>query len=583
VGGVINYITRDPPRKLGILADVRYGAFDYLVTQAGIGNTHGPIGWRVDVLHRRFDGPRHLGLALTDVMGKLRLQITPTSILGVKLNFYDESSRATYLGLTQPQFDTDPSLSLASHDRFLVRRYALGLTHQQFFSDTVLLQTTAYAYQTARDWRRQEYDRSDLGEDYERICDGSGRCGPRGDSAIVPANDGGSIFFRRSAANRNRAYSVAGIEPRVTWNWTSAHRPVSGELMGLVRFHYERANDQIFISSFPTATLGDPRDAEIRNGYALALALQHRFTLWDRLRITPGIRSENFWSDRNVVREPVQLPSGGVTGQDVDTHGRAFSYAVIPGLGLAYDPVPPLTLYGGVHRGYAPPRSKDAVSASGQNLQLDPELSWNTELGARVRVGRWLQADTAGFFIDFENQIIPPTESGGAVSAGMFNTGHSRHAGLETSVTFDLPVLLGSSSFGLPLTVNYTYLPLAAFAGGLRDGNRLPYAPEHLLWAQLRFVHRLGFALQLSATYVSNQFADKENTISPSRDGLVGQLPDYFILDGRVAYTYSKPGLTFYIAGKNLTDQKYISSRAPGGIQPAGFRQVFGGVEWVWQ
>lgn len=580
VGGVINYVTRDPPRKLGGHADVRYGAAGYLLAHAGIGNTHGPIGWWLNVLHRRFDGPRRLDLALTDVLGKLRLQITPTSTLTLKLNVYDESSRATYLGLTQSQFDSDPTLSLADHDRFLVRRYALGVVHQQVITDAVLLQTSLYAYQTGRDWRRQEYDRADLGADYERICDGLGRCGARGDPGIAPDSAGGSIFFRRTVANRNRLYAVAGIEPRLTWAWAAQASPVAGELTALVRYHHESARDQIFVGAHPTADAGDLRDDERRTGRAFAALLQHRFTLWDRLRITPGLRSESFWSDRHTIRQPQALPTGQAVGQDVDASGRASSYALIPALGIAFDLRRDMTLYGGVHRGYAPPRSRDAVSASGQNLRLEPEKSWNTELGAQIRKDRWLRADVAAFFLEFANQIIPPSEAAGAVSGHAFNAGHSRHAGLEAALTVDPASLLGGTSVATPLTVNYTYLPLAEMVGGLYGGNRLPYAPRHILWAQARLAHRVGLSAQASATYVSEQLGDKENTLAPSRDGLVGRLPGYLSLDARLAYTRS--GLTFYVVGKNLTDRQYVSSRAPSGIQPAGFRHVFAGVERVW-
>jgi Fe(3+) dicitrate transport protein len=240
----------------------------------------------------------------------------------------------------------------------------------------------------------------------------------------------------------------------------------------------------------------------------------------------------------------------------------------------------PLTLYGGVHRGYAPPRTQDAVSSSGQNLELDPELSWNFELGARLRLGRWLSADVAGFHMEFQNQIIPPSEAGGATSGG-FNAGHSRHSGLEASVTFDAAPLLSTPSFSLPLTVNYTFLPLAEFVSGLYGGNRLPYAPEHLLYAQLRFVHRIGLSMQLGLSYASAQFADKQDTVAPSLDGLLGELPEYAVLDARIGYTLRRAGLTFYLSGKNLTDRIYIANRAPAGIQPAGFRQIFGGIEWA--
>ncbi|MBP6833777.1 MAG: TonB-dependent receptor [Deltaproteobacteria bacterium] len=582
IGGVINYITRDPPRRPTVGVDLRYGTYGYLLAQAFAGATHGPIGWRLDVIHRRFDGPRNLDLTLMDVAGRLRLQLSPRSIVQLKVNYYDESSAATYLGVTGPQFALDPTINNAGNDRFLIRRYALALTHQLIVSPSVLVRTNVYAYQTNRAWRRQEYDRADTGAEYERACDPMGRCGAPGDAGVTPTNDGGSIFFRRTAATNDRSFDVFGIEPRLTWNW--ARGAVSGELTALARFHYESADDQRFISSFPTGRSGTPIADEIRNGYALAAAVQHRFGFGERLHVTPGVRFEGFWSDRRVTRAAVVDAMGQTTFRDVDIFGSSSTAALIPGLGLSYRASTPVTLFAGVHRGYAPPRTKDAVSPAGANLQLDPELSWNTELGLRARLGRWLNAEVAGFHIEFENQIIPPSESGGAVSAGGFNTGHSRHMGVESSVTFDLEALLHrrASTFSLPLTINYTWLPVAAFVGGLFDANRVPYAPEHILYAQLRFVHRMGLSAQVSVSYVASQFADRENTVAQSVDGVVGRLPGYVTIDARVGYTVRAAGVTVYLAGRNLTDQIYISNRAPQGIQPAGFRQVFAGLEWSW-
>ncbi len=129
--------------------------------------------------------------------------------------------------------------------------------------------------------------------------------------------------------------------------------------------------------------------------------------------------------------------------------------------------------------------------------------------------------------------------------------------------------------------MNYTWLPMAAFVGGLFDGNRLPYAPEHTLYAQLRFVHRMGLSAQVSVSYVASQFADQQNTVAQSVDGLVGRLPGYVTVDARVGYAVRSTGVTVYVSGRNLTDQIYIANRAPQGIQPAGFRQVFAGLEWT--
>jgi Fe(3+) dicitrate transport protein len=586
IGGVINYITRDPPRRPTVNGDLRYGSFNYVLAQVGVGATHGPFGWRVDVIHRHFDGPRRLNLSLTDVGAKMRVALTPRSTLSLKLNFYDEQSRATYVGPTTPQIEANPRAIVAPNDHMALRRYAVSLVHQHLFSDSLLLQTGIYAYETARDWRRQEFDRANLGADYEHICDANARCGAPGDPNVIPDDLGGTLFFRRSAAIRSRVFHVAGVEPRLTWSWRKG--PIlTGQLTGLVRFHYERARTAVLVGDSPTAHSGEMRADEIRNGYALAAAIQNRFTLWQRLHITPGIRFEGFWSDRRIARVPVTLADGTITGTDTDIFGRTFSYALIPGIGISGDVTRWLTLYGGVHRGYAPPRTQDAVSVAGTNLELDPESSWNSELGARAHVGRALSVDVAAFHIEFENQIIPPSEAGetgGPATGSAFNTGHSRHTGFEATATFDFVQLLRPDrrSFTMPLSVNYTYLGLAELVGGINGGNRLPYAPEHLLYLQLRFMHRVGVSAQVGLTYVSSQFTDKENTPVPSRDGTVGAIDGYALLDARVGYTLRRAGLTFYVAGKNLTNQIYIASRAPQGIQPAGYLSVFGGIELGW-
>lgn len=581
VGGVVNYITPEAPPGVGASAHVRYGSFQYVLAQLMAGGTHGPVGWRVDALHRRFDGPRRLDLALTDVTAKLRVQLGQGSLLRVKLSFYDESSRATYLGLTSPQFALDPTISVAMHDRFQIQRYAASALHSLRIREGMSVQTLVYAYQTQREWRRQEFDRRDGGLSYERICDRMGHCGSPDDEALRPDNDGGSIFFRQESVIRNRSYQVAGIEPRLSWLW-SAGTVLRGELTALVRLHYERAREQILETQFPSASSGEILDDENRYGVALATAVQHRFSLWDRLHITPGVRVETYMSHRQILRMRSSFSDGTTSVRDVDVQGRSLNQALIPGLGVSTRVWRPLTLFAGVHRGYSPPRSKDAVSTSGQNLQLDPELSWNFELGARISRLSWLSVETAGFVMDFENQILPPSEAAGAASGASFNSGRSRHAGIEWQSTFDLLDLLNCRSVNLPLSIGYTFLPLAAFVGGLSDGGRLPYAPPHLLNAQLRLQHRIGFSAQVNVSFVAAQLADRDGTIARSADGLLGEIPSYTTVDARLAYSHQRSGLSVYIAGKNLTAQTYIASRAPAGIQPAGFLQVFGGLEWAW-
>lgn len=45
-----------------------------------------------------------------------------------------------------------------------------------------------------------------------------------------------------------------------------------------------------------------------------------------------------------------------------------------------------VTFFSGMHRGFAPPSTKVAITGSGKDLDLEAELAWN--YAARVRLAR---------------------------------------------------------------------------------------------------------------------------------------------------------------------------------------------------
>ncbi|MBI5498588.1 MAG: TonB-dependent receptor [Deltaproteobacteria bacterium] len=570
IGGVLNYLSADPPRRLTVTTDVRAGTFGYWMGHFSAGDTLGPAGWRLDVVHRRFDGPRALGLQMVDVTGKVRLLPAPGHQLTLKVGAYDEYSNSTYLGLTTAQYRHDPSDNFARHDRFWVRRAAAQVNHEVLLIPSLRLQTIAYAFVIQRNWRRQEFDRQDVGLRYERVVTGA---------PGEPARPGDTLWFRDSNVHRNRRFTVGGVEPRFVFEkrwWFTEHQLIAG-----ARLHFERAEEQRLDGATAAAASGALTEDEIRSGLALALYGQYRFTLFDTLRITPGLRLENLLADRHTLR--TRVPSaGGLVAADVNNLEHSPVFAVIPGLGVSYLLWDGLMFFAGIHRGFAPPRTKDAITPSGENLRLEAERSWNMEAGSRLAVGDWLQAEVAAFHLDYQNQVVPPSEAGGATARlpgdtgpRLINGGRTRHTGVEAMVQFDLAALSGRS-FRVPYTLTYTYVD-ARWVGGMFAGKLLPYAPQHSAGASVGFSHPLGFDGDVSLSYVSPQFTDNAATKLPSADGTVGVIGRRLLVDARIAWTLA-PGLTFSVAGKNLADERYIASRAPQGIQPGAPRQIVFGV-----
>ncbi|MGH8311336.1 MAG: TonB-dependent receptor domain-containing protein, partial [Steroidobacteraceae bacterium] len=347
---------------------------------------------------------------------------------------------------------------------------------------------------------------------------------------------GNSLVFRNSTGNRDRAFEVAGVEPRLRALWAAGG--VKGDLEVGVRAHGERARDQYVAGSSATSRTGAIRDDEIRTGVALSAFAQNRIRVTEALHVTPGVRFERFTFERNILRMRVRrtTPSGSVTRdpEDVDVVSRDRVAEVIPGIGATWAPNERVTAFVGVHRGFAPPRTKDAfvyedptLAPNAQvpspvTLQLDAERSWNYELGARMQPARFLSLELTAFYLDFSNQIIEPSLSAGSVAqASLANQGQTRHRGVEAGFSLDIGKAVGAS-FSLVASANHTYVD-AAFAGDrfLRTaggdtvtvrGNALPYAPRSRSNLALQFEHPLGVDVRLSGTFVGHHFADNFET-----------------------------------------------------------------------
>lgn len=566
VGGVLNLIT--PRVSRGYLANLRIngGNEGYISTLGRFSKTWGPVGFDLNVFFERGNGWTRDDeeFQIINVTNKLLFEVSDQTQVLVKNNVQDQFSNQSYLGLTTELFEQDPRLNPVPQDRLDLFRYDGQVTVQHYFTDNIEFITRMYYWYATRDWNRQDFTRN---RDFAPPP--SNTVSVLGDESI----DGGAIYLRESFGSRDRTFQGMGVEPRLIIDYPAfgqTHQMHTG-----VRFHYEKLlNERNNRATFDAAPI--TRDRDDRSALAFSFFFQNTFQVTEDLRVIPGFRLEHYTQKRHITVE--QNAPVDITGQTTQT-------VLIPGLGITYQMPGNTTLFTGVHRGFAPPRVSAAVTSSGEDLDLQPEFSWNFEFGFRTNPWDFWLAEAAFFFMDFTNQVIPASESGGASNL-LTNAGETRHLGGEFASSLDLLGIAGmKGAQQLFLETRYTYVNAKnSTPGGVFEGNFLPYAPEHNLVLGLRYQANEGVAkgleLGMEAQYVSSQFADQANTLIPDATGTIGLIPSYWLANARFQYLIPRTRLRVNAVVNNMFNNTYIASRAPQGIFPGGGIQVIGGLQY---
>ena len=561
IGGVVNYITAEPTLEPLTRIRLRAGMGGFLSSQITHSQTAGNVGIVLNYLNKRADKLGYAGFQIHDLNFKLRYQISQKSILSVKVGVYDELSNSTYIGLTQAMYLTgnqDFTL-MAPDDRLHIRRYSLSAVHTHAIRSNLQLRNTAYAYTTTRDWARQDFTMNSSNNNLPSNYTGT----TWGDTAVA----GSAVFMRNSNGHRNRQFQVMGIESRLVWDHRLFH--VDNRMDAGIRIHREVAKEQLLFGKKADAKSGDMIEDETRGGYAFSAFIQNRIDLTKRFSITPGVRFEQFNYSRDIHRRRF---NSIVTDTSLLTHDWVTQ--VIPGFGASFEASENTVIFGGVHRGFAPPRVKDAIDGNGETLNLQAEMSWNTEIGMRSRVKPWLSYELTLFRMDFSNQIIPVSQSSGGAGAGLINAGRTLHQGIELAGNMDFGKWL-NKNYSLELQLQATFLE-ARFVGDRYlmnngesvniSGNKTPYAPSVLAGAGLCFEMKNGWAARAMVQHVGKQFTDLLNSAAPSADGRSGLIEAYTLIDAGVFYQVNKK-LGLNLTAKNLLSERYVVSRRPQGIR----------------
>jgi len=245
----------------------------------------------------------------------------------------------------------------------------------------------------------------------------------------------------------------------------------------------------------------------------------------------------------------------------------------IPGIGLSYDVNTSSNVFFGVHKGFAPPGSKEGTR---------PEESVNYEIDLRLRPGA-LALQAVAFLNDYSNLLgADLAASGGDGSGDLHNGGAATVKGFELSGSYAWQARLARWPLQLPLRLAYTFTD-ARFNtsfdsdfepwGRVQAGDELPYVARHQLAASFG-VHGRALRFDGSARYVSAMRTEAGcGALDPhqSTDAAL-------VLDATLAYRFWSNSSVF-ISVRNLGNRIYVVARRPAGLRPGLPRTVLAGVE----
>lgn len=590
IGGVMNLITRMPPGTPEGHLQVMGGNLNYLNTHFDYGGTWGKNGYLVDVTHFQSDSPRFFNnrVKMDDVTFKTVQELSDRTQILAKFNYYREDSTLGYQGLTENMWATqDKHFTPFENDEMDFRRVGFHVAVNHMFNANLTATTNFFGHYISRDWSRQMQQ----GVDATGTAVGAVQLGNAIPATSVNVTPASGRF------KNEREYWVYGVEPR--FHLLHSLFGVKSEADFGARYMYETSERQQFRHNTsgigltcPSTQTGCLGEDTLRTTNAYTMFFQNRFFVTNEITVTPGFRVEHVNYD--------QLDRLANTGNGTFT--KTSITEALPGIGATYAPFKNYTFFAGVHRGFAPPQISDAIQ-SNVVVDLDAELSWNYEVGARGNPTPWSSFEVTGFRMDFQNQIVNQSVAGGS-GATNTNGGRTAHMGLEFATKLDLldAVKGQDKNEDVIFDLNYTWVGQAEFRGTRNsaitgaalltgesttfstNGNRVPYAPKNLLTAGIAYANRAfspgAFDARLETQCISDMFGDDRNTHNPTPNGQRGIIRGWCVVNAAANQHVKAIDTTFFLVGKNLFDQTFIVDRTRG-IYPGLPLMLQLGAKWT--
>lgn len=561
-GGVLNLVSTPIPEQFSGQVLTEFGEYASSDIHAHVGGTEGDFGFLLEAVQRNSDGfktidrsERDAGFAIQDYVAKLKWQGERSSLLA-KLQYSEEESNETYLGLTDADFSADPNRRYGLSEIDQMDNKHEGYSVHYRFEATESLSFSAIGYYN--DYKRNWF-KLDGGNSYINAANA-------GDTEALAILRGDRDEVGLEYKNNNRAYESKGIELNINWQWQNHDieaglRDHSDEMD---RYQpvavYDQVNGSLVYQDMIAPTGGNNR---LEGADATAFWLTDQWQVSDALTVNLALRYEDVESYRFQYADPSRTALDSTRGNSSDEW--------LPGVSFTYQLNPQWQMLAGAHRGFSP-------LGGGASENQRPETSDNYEFGARYSDGSFF-AEAIAFYSDFNDttqqcSIANPCDNG--AESGSYVLGESTVAGLELQAS----QLFEFGQFAMPVDFTYTYtqgeIKGDSLVTGLMDGDELNDIPQNTFSVRVTLDNNEGWTNYVVAKYIDEMCV----SVGCNRnDSAFARTDSLFVTDIVSRYEVN-PNMAVYLKVENLFDQQKIVARSPHGARPNKPQTASLGVEY---
>ena len=318
----------------------------------------------------------------------------------------------------------------------------------------------------------------------------------------------------------------------------------------------------------------------------VALFGENIFYITDKFSVTPGFRFEYIETESDGFFRRINTDNAGnvIDDQTIEDQRNFERSFVLLGLGMSYKPSEALELYGNISENYRSVTFSD-ININNPAFAVNPDITdeegFTADLGARGNFNNFISYDASVFALAYRERIgfVQKVLSDNRIVSERGNIGDALIYGVESLFDFNLKKILNlNSAYSLNYFVNTSLITseyLNSEIAGI-EGNKVEFVPDLNLKTGFRFAYK-DFGASMQYTYLSDQFTDATNSVDGSISGVIGEIPQYDVLDFSMSYRYKNFKLETGV--NNLLDEVYFTRRATGypgpGIIPSAPRNWY--------